>query len=60
MGIDEIRKNAPEGATHYSVDSNQTDYIKHEHGNWYVWYKDNWEKLHPIVFNAYRSALKPL
>lgn len=56
MTIEEIRKNAPEGATHYR----NKEFVKHECGNWYIFYKGNWNKIHPIVFSEFKDEIKPL
>ena len=37
MTIEEIRKNAPKGATHYHKLSNMVVYLQGEVGYWYWW-----------------------
>ena len=60
MNIEEVRKNAPSGATHSVVEHGNIDYIKHECGNWWVWQNGDWARLHPIIVNSYRDVIKPL
>lgn len=38
MTIEEIRKNAPKGATHYSIRDNNISYFKKE----MVWFRESW------------------
>lgn len=57
MNIDEIKKNAPSGATHY--DSNELDYLKLDNGKWFWWCDEKWNKA--IIGDCYYKAnIKPL
>lgn len=60
MTIEEIRKNAPEGATHYIDDDGFFDYYKIENDEMYGFNNRNWIKLFPYVLNFHKSRIKPL
>lgn len=53
MTIEEIRKNAPEGATHYD----EQDYWKLDDSNWYIWLSscNNWRRI--IGFQKFHDSL---
>ena len=54
MNIEEIRKNKPEGATHYREYTEQ--YQKLENGKWYLWREGYWE----LTTRPFTHELKPL
>lgn len=59
MTIEEIRKGAPSGATHYADDNLGFDYVLiNEHGKVYVWSPRYSEWL--PVFSTPDHKLKPL
>lgn len=60
MNIEEIKNNAPDGATHAVSEHGNIDYLKHECGNWWVWQNKDWVRLHPIVVKSYHDIIKPL
>ena len=41
MTNQEIKDRAPDGATHTVTEFEETDYIKHECGNWHVWQNES-------------------
>lgn len=51
MNIEEIRKNAPEGATGYIKSKGRIHYIKGE----MIWFRDSW-----YFGTSCRSKIKPL
>ena len=59
MNIDDIRKQAPQGATHYADDEFGFDYVLiNEHGKLYIWNARYSEWL--PVFSTPDHKLKPL
>ncbi len=61
MTIEEIRANAPEGATHYDVDGDEIAYYMNDEGHW-LGADDNgdWWNLFSGDFRYYDENLKPL
>ena len=55
MTIEEIRKNAPDGATHYSTYGGFVIYHKFQDKGIYVWDCDHWRR-----FSCFVENLKPL
>ena len=57
MKIEEIRKNAPEGATHYSENQIGLLYVKYIEGKTFYTYSDktDWRKMNP-----HYDSIKPL
>lgn len=58
MTIEEIRKNAPEGATHYD----DQDYWKTTDGNWYIWLdsRKQWRRIFRYQKFHDEFPIKPL
>lgn len=57
MTIEEIRKNAPDGATHY--DTTDLDYLKLCNKEWYWWCDSKWYQA--MISDCYYNAnIKPL
>ena len=49
MTIEEIRKGAPEGATHYAINRGDLIYLKESYKySWYRWQGNAW---HPFLFS---------
>jgi hypothetical protein len=61
LNIEEIRKNAPGGATHYKHwKSGGIDYFKyHDKSVFDVWYLEKWLPL-PHGYFSYPLSIKPL
>lgn len=57
MTLDEIRSNAPDGATHYTVDEFSVSYIKEKNGIIYAWVRGGWMKAQP---NRMLGGEKPM
>ena len=57
MTIEEIRKNAPEGATHYELDGRFTCYYKLNNINLSIWNRNKGWLLKPI---EWALDIKPL
>ena len=60
MNIEEIRKNAPDGATHYDRDY---DYLRLKNGKWSVWnsFHEIWQPMNtPTEESIARFNIKPL
>lgn len=59
IALDDIRKQAPEGATHYDKTG---EYLKLHNGVWYgLTYKGNWCKIQHFNYKlAEINKLKPL
>ena len=57
MTIEEIRKNAPKGATHYEIDSRFIYYYKFNNSNLSIWNRNKGWMLKPIEWAA---DIKPL
>ena len=55
MNIDEIRKNAPNGATHYKIYGGFAFYHKFNNKRIYVWDCDHWRR-----FSCFVDGLEPL
>lgn len=59
--IEEIKKNAPKGATHYSFKTNQ--YLRGENGDFDLWLNNRWAAI-TVEIDFYDIALhfniKPL
>ena len=43
MNIEEIKKNAPDGATHYRFSNGAIEYLKklEYHDTWYIWFESH-------------------
>lgn len=54
MTIEEIRRNAPEGATHYREFTEQ--YLMNTQGKWYIFREGYWE----LTKRPFTHELKPL
>lgn len=61
MTLDEIRKNKPDGATHYKLWKwGDVDYIKvHKENIYDAWYNKTWVPL-PYAYFSYPLSIKPL
>lgn len=60
MNIDKIRKQAPQGATHYDIDC---DYLRLHKNEWSVWssFHETWQPIHtPAEETMTRFKIKPL
>ena len=59
MTIEEIRKNAPSGATGYF--EHTRNYLKNKNGTWYVWHLNKWLLVKQITYlNSIMDSIKPL
>lgn len=60
MTIEEIRKNAPQGATHYNF--NKENYFKKIDDEWHVYWihKKYWVQVSEWVVNEIIDQIKPL
>ena len=58
MTIEEIRKNAPEGATHYD----EQDYWKSKDGDFYIWLDSvkKWRRIFRFKMFHDHLPIKPL
>lgn len=60
MNIEEIRKHAPKGATHYVMDDEFQIWFKELDGDLYSLHLGKWIKLYPFVRKFHKDRIKPL
>lgn len=59
MTIEEIRKNAPKGATGYF--EHTKNYLKNKNGIWYVWFNRRWLRVKQMTYLfSIMDSIKPL
>ncbi|UQS93228.1 hypothetical protein Brutus_00085 [Acinetobacter phage Brutus] len=59
MNIEEIRKNAPDGAEFY-INFTEVEYFKASNGQWSVWMNDRWCYVNSLIMQKYRDELRRL
>ena len=59
MTIEEIRKNAPDGADFY-IDGEPVKYFMAVSGDWFIWQVNGWMSINSLVMQQYRDDLRRL
>ena len=60
MNIDEIRKQAPQGAVFYALVHGGIKYIKCAKGFWLIWSVCEWQPINSLDVQSLRNSLRRL